>query len=134
MVAVEDEDKNILIKFSKFPHTIGAFPPFYSKREQKFVVSKLGFQFYALPLVLILISVDNAYLWIFISPNMNLQSVETPEFMNFYIHVLSRSFACILGFLLYYQVQEFIEFCNVVFYMEQYVKGKKLILFEQIIK
>lgn len=119
------EDKNILIKFNKFSYMIGAFPVFYFEPSQKFVVVRQGFKLYALPFILLFNVVDLAYLWIWISPGVTLQNDGTPEFMNFYIHAISRSCAVILGWLFYYHVHELVGFCNVIFHMEQCSSGTK---------
>ncbi len=117
------QDKIILIKFNKFSHMIGAFPIFYCNQSHKFVVASQGFKLYALPFLLFLNVIDLVYLWIWISPGISLQNVETPEFMNFYIHLISRSCGWILGGLFYYYKHELVGFSNVLFHTEQYYKG-----------
>lgn len=116
-------DKNILIKYNRFPHIIGAFPPIYCKKTQKFIVPKTGFQLYIFPLVFFAVSVDILYLWIKVTPGVTSQTVTPQDFMNFYIHTVSRSCGCLLGWLFYFRMDDLMHFSNAMFSMEEYFEG-----------
>lgn len=123
MENIVSRDKRILIKYNRFPHLIGAFPPFYCTKSHKFVVSKTGALLYLFPLVFLTISIDLTYLWIKISPKITPQAVGPQEFTNFYGHVISRSCACTLGWIFYFRMNDLMHFLNIMFKMEEHFEG-----------
>lgn len=120
-------DKNIVIKYNWFPHFIGAFPPFYSKSLNTFLIPEKGIRSYILPLVFFIMSLDNIYLWMMVYPVISSQTLEPQEFINFYNHIISRSFGAILAWIFYFQMHDLIYLTNVIFQAEKYFESKFLL-------
>jgi len=68
-------------------------------------------------------AIDNIYLWIEVLPIMNSQKSEPQEVMNFYSHMFSRTLACIFSWTFYIQLNDLMEFTNMIFEMEKYFEG-----------
>lgn len=122
--------KSILIKYNLYSHFIGAIPPYYNKRCKKFVVPSNGLRLYILPTLLCINCFDLLYLWIHVSPNISPKNVDPQEFMNFYLHTISRTAGWLLSLLFYFKMKELMHFTNIIFHMEEYFKGN-LIIFIQ---
>ncbi len=116
-------DRNMLIKYNMFPHFLGAFPPFYCKTSNKFLVPKVWRMLYTLPLVFFIMFIDNLYLWIKVSPTVSSQKQEFQEFVNFYNHIISRTMACLFIWVFHFQMYDIMHFTNVIFEMEKYFEG-----------
>ncbi len=116
-------DKNILIKNNRFSHYLGAFPPFYCKTSDKFLIPKRGRKFSTLPLVFFVMAVDIIYLWIKIHPIISSQTLMPQEYINFDSHVISRSIGCIFAWISFFQMDDLVHFTNVLFQMETHFEG-----------
>ncbi len=116
-------DKHVLIKTNKLSHFLGAVPPIYNKKLQKFVIPNKGLRLFILPTFMFLASIDFIYLWIYVSPNISLKTVDLQEFMNFYMHAISRSCGWITTCLFYFYMQDLVLLVNVIFQTENYFEG-----------
>ncbi len=125
------KDKNMLIKYNKYPHFIGAIPPFYNEKLKAFMVPKNGPRLCTLPIFLIVLAIDQFYLWVYVAPNVRIESEGLEEFMNFYLQATSRACGLWFGLLFQIQMKELMNFLNVVFNTEKYFEGK---LYFKIIK
>lgn len=116
--------KQMLIKYNKIPHIVGAFPPLYDNKKQEFFVPQKSSKTKTMLAVLCIATLDIIYLWVEVMPQMIPGKVSSKELADFYMHLISRTFAFTIAWQFYFYMDQCINLLNVLLNLVTYFEGK----------